>query len=74
MNVGLTGAMIGFLGAAISLAAFFFAWKMTKGKPTARVAAMIGAVSVSLLTAAVTREFMRELDKQAVRPVDQPTK
>ncbi len=74
MNVGLTGALIGFLGVAVSLAAFWFAWKMTKGKPTARVAAMIGAVSVSLLTAAVTREFIRELDKQAVRSTDQPTR
>ena len=74
MNVGLTGVLIGFLGVAVSLVAFWFAWKMTKGKPTARVAAMIGAVSVSLLTAAVTREFIRELDKQAVRLMDQPPK
>ena len=74
MNLSLTSVMIGFLGLAVSLAAFFLAWKMTQGKPTARVAALIGAVSVSLLTAAVTREFMRELEKQAVRPVDQPTK
>jgi uncharacterized membrane protein len=72
MNVGLTGVVIGFLGVAISLTAFWFAWRMTKDKPTARIAAMIGEVSLSLLTAAVVYELNRGLGGQAARSMDQP--
>lgn len=72
MNMSLTGALISFLGVAVSLAAFGFAFRMTRDKPTARIAAVIGAVSVSLLTAAVVYTFNRDLGGQAARSTDQP--
>ena len=61
MDAGSTGSFVGVLGAVISLSAFWFAWKMTRDKPTGRVAAMIGALSVSLLAAGVVYAFNRGL-------------
>jgi uncharacterized membrane protein len=49
--------IIGLLAVAASLAAFWFAWKLTEGKPTGRIAAMIGAVALSLLAVAVVYGF-----------------
>ena len=72
MNVGLAGVLISLIGMVVVLAAFWFAFRMTKHKPTARIAAMIGAVSLSLLTAAVVYQFNQALSGQAARPTDQP--
>jgi len=68
MSGGSLGTVIGVIGAVIALLAFWFAWAMTRNKPTGRVAAMIGALSVSLLAAGVVYAFNRGLSGQPVSP------
>jgi hypothetical protein len=68
MSGGSLGTVIGVIGAVVALAAFWFAWTMTRNKPTGRVAAMIGALSVSLLAAGVVYAFNRGLSGQPVSP------
>ena len=61
MEVGSTGAIMIALGVVVVLVALGFALRMTRDKPTARIAAMVGVVSVSLLTAAVVYGITRGL-------------
>ena len=72
MISGFTGALIGVLGVAICLGAFYFALRMTRDKPTARIAALIGAVSLTLLTTFVVYNLNRSLSGPDARATEQP--
>ena len=71
MNMGFTGTLISIVGMLVCLATFFFAFRMTRDKPTGRVAALIGAVSLSLLTTFVVYNLNRSLEGQAARSTQQ---
>jgi len=65
--------IISFFAVAAALAAFWFAWKFTEGKPTGRTAAMIGAAAFSLLAAAVVYGFTNSgFSGRPTHPVEQP--
>jgi hypothetical protein len=65
--------IIGLLAVAASLTAFWAAWKFTEGKPTGRIAAMIGAAALSLLAAFVVFGFSNSgFSGRPTHPVEQP--
>ena len=59
----------GAIGAAVSFAAIWFAWRKTKGRPMVRAVAVMAAVAFALVTTSVVQEFNRELGRQAARAV-----
>lgn len=71
MNMNLPGVMIAIAGLAVCLMVWWFAFSMTQGKPTGRVAAIIGAMSLTILTAVVVYNLNRAAKGQPTGTVIQ---
>lgn len=66
---GGTSAIV--IGLVIGLVAFYFAVSMTRGRPIGRIAALIAAVSVSILAGAIVYALTRGVGGEPAQPANQ---